>query len=125
MRLPRAAACLCCGSVELLKLLFGFSLKPAAHCNCTGLKQAGLTEDDREALGCLFVPGCLFITADTQAARMNVIHQADLAPWPQDHAGVAQVSPCQAKVKFMLRSRKCLHACCAGASEACKPRYTI
>lgn len=36
MRLPRATACLCRGSAELLDL-GGFALLPAADSNCTGL----------------------------------------------------------------------------------------
>ena len=50
MPLPRASACLCCGSAELLKLFWGFASVPAADSTCNGLVQAGLTKEDGEAL---------------------------------------------------------------------------
>ena len=96
--LGSAASCLCCVSADLQN--FGDSASvPAADSNCTGLVQAGLTEEDGEALWVLI---CLWSLRGARApgqASFNV--------------GVAPVSPCINK--FMLRDRKCLHA---GRSEA-------
>ena len=99
MRLPRIAACLCCGGAELLKRMFGFAFKPAAHCYCTGLKQAASLQTTGGVVG-----ACLLL---------------ELARCPHTRAGnegVAQVSPKSSKYKLKEQRRAlkvlCVCSCC-------------